>query len=58
LPEVSLAEPKRERIPRPLCGGELQFGAFIEQLSKKLASIKPEYILAIKNNRKESADRA
>jgi len=42
LPEVALAE----------------FGTFREQLSKKLASIKPESILATGNNRKDSADGA
>ena len=42
LPEVVLAE----------------FGAFREQLSKRLASITPESILATGNNRKESADGA
>ena len=42
LPEVALAE----------------FGAFREQLSKRLASITPESILATKDNRKEPADGA
>ncbi len=42
LPEVALAE----------------FGAFREQLSKRLASITPESILATGNNRKEPADGA
>ncbi|RPH47048.1 MAG: peptidase M23 [Desulfobacteraceae bacterium] len=42
LPEVALAE----------------FGSFREQLSKKLASITPESILATGNNRKDSADDA
>ncbi len=42
LPQVALAE----------------FGAFREQLSKRLASITPESILATGNNRKDSADDA
>jgi len=42
LPEVALAE----------------FGSFREQLSKRLALITPESILATGNNRKESADGA
>jgi murein DD-endopeptidase MepM/ murein hydrolase activator NlpD len=42
LPEVALAE----------------FGSFREQLSKRLASITPESILATGNNRKDSADGA
>ena len=42
VPEVALAE----------------FGTFRELLSKRLASITPESILATGNNRKESADGA
>lgn len=55
LNPLRLKSPSGEPLPEVALVG---FGTFREQLSKKLASITPESILATGNNRKESADGA
>jgi hypothetical protein len=42
-----LVEPKRERIPRPLCGGELQSP---EELEKVLSSPYRRLLIHVKHN--------